>query len=109
MNKDLILKSIFGVSFICTVIGIFGKIMHINLGLPFLAIGTGLSIVYTPIVLLEVFTSNKLHISEKIMWLTGFVFLNGLAGLLYFTGGRKRVIQKTVRQFIRPIRLDNNN
>lgn len=33
MNKDQILKTTFGISFICTIIGIVSKIMHIWTGL----------------------------------------------------------------------------
>ncbi|SMD00875.1 hypothetical protein [Pedobacter nyackensis] len=92
MNKDTILKTIFGISFICTVIGIAFKIMHMATFLPILALGVGLSAVYTIMVLMEILPSKRLNTSEKLMWLTGFLFFNAITGLLYFTGGRNRVI-----------------
>lgn len=92
MNKDHILKTTFGISFICTVIGIALKIMHTWSSIPFLAIGIGLSAVYTVMVLLELLPSKRLNNSEKLMWLTGFIFFNTITGLLYFTGRRKKVI-----------------
>jgi hypothetical protein len=92
MNKDTILKTIFGISFIFTIIGIAFKIMHIPSFIPFLALGIGFSAVYTLMVLLEILPSKRLNLSEKLMWLTGFLFFNAITGFLYFTGGRKKVV-----------------
>ena len=92
MNKDHVLKTTFGISFICTIIGVILKIMHTASDVPFLAIGISLSAIYTIAVLLELLPSKRINTSEKLMWLTGFLFFNAVTGLLYFTGGRKKVI-----------------
>lgn len=91
MKKDNIIQAIFGISFIFTIIGISLKIMHLQSFFPFLTIGVGLSAVYTIVVLMEILPSQRLNTSEKMMWTVGLIFFNVITGLLYFTGGRKRV------------------
>jgi len=40
----------------------------------------------------EVQTSNRINHREKTMWTIAFILLNGVAGLVYFIMGRKRVV-----------------
>lgn len=85
MNKDLLIKVTFGTS----VLGIFlwglFKIMHFQLPIPFVYPIVWIStLIYTILVLIEVFSSDRIKVSEKVMWLAGFLIMNTVAGILYF-------------------------
>jgi hypothetical protein len=40
----------------------------------------------------EIWQSGKIERIEKIMWTIAFLFLGGLAGLLYILLGRKHIV-----------------
>ena len=85
MNKDLLIKVTFGIS----VVGIFlwgiFKIMHFQFPIPFVYPIVLLStLIYTILALIEVFSSDRVKPSEKVMWVIGFLVINMIAGILYF-------------------------
>lgn len=86
----------FKISFLIAItfslLGSFLKINH-NSGADFMIIiGIIATLFYIVIGIIEVNKSNKINNSEKVMWTIGFIALNFLAGLLYLTSGRKRII-----------------
>lgn len=86
----------FKISFLIAIaFSIFGAFLKINntSGSEFiLVIGIIATLFYIIIGIIEVNKSNKINNSEKVMWTIGFISFNFLAGLLYLTSGRKRII-----------------
>ena len=75
-----------------TLIGATLKIMHLSGAETLLAIGLITSLVFIVSAIIEVRSSNRLDHREKTMWTIAFLFLNGVAGILYMVSARRRVI-----------------
>ena len=60
-------------------------LMFINL--PFI-------VTYIVLALKEIYSSNRVNLTEKIMWTICLIVLNWFAGLIYLLFARKRVLRK---------------
>lgn len=85
-------KTAFLLSFVLSILGAIMKISHIEGADLFLASGIIATVIFILIGIYEVNRSARIGSSEKVMWTITFIFLNFLAGLLYLTSGRKRVV-----------------
>ena len=91
MKLGTIVKWSFIVSLIITIIGGYLKITHSEGSDSFLIIGIIAMLVFIVSAIYEVRTSNRVDNTEKTMWTIAFIFMSGLAGLVYFLIGRKRI------------------
>jgi hypothetical protein len=91
MKLGTIVKWSFIVSFIITLIGAYLKITHSEGAETLLIIGITATLVFIVSAIYEVRTSNRIDNSEKTMWTIAFIFMSGLAGLIYFFIGRKKI------------------
>ncbi len=83
---------IFWLSFAFQFMGPLFKIMHLPFAEELLFIGIISHFLVAILAMLEIWQSAKIERNEKIMWTIAFLFLGGLAGLLYTFVGRKRII-----------------
>lgn len=90
MKNNLFPLSFF-VGFIIVVIGAYFKIMHNSISDFFLITGLIISTVSLIIGIYEIATSNKIHRSEKRLWIFGFIFFNFLTSIFYL-GKRSRIV-----------------
>ena len=95
MSRDNILKSTLALAYICVIIGLVGKILHFPQSEILLIIALVAAVIYSGIALAEIWPSDQIETTEKWMWTTGFIFLSGIAGLLYVFYARKRIIRST--------------
>jgi hypothetical protein len=91
MKLESIVKTSFVISFIITLIGAYFKIMHTDGAEIFLIAGMIATLVFIVSAIYEVRTSNRIDHTEKTMWTIAFIFMSGIAGLIYFFIGRKRI------------------
>jgi hypothetical protein len=80
------------IGLITVVAGAYLKILHAKGADALLALGLGANLVFILTAIYEVQTSKRIASQDKIMWTIALIFLNGIAGLVYFFGGRKRVV-----------------
>jgi hypothetical protein len=91
MKLGTIVKTSFIVSFVITLIGAYLKIVHSGGAETALGIGVISTLIFIVAAIYEVRTSKRIENSEKTMWTLGFIFFSGLAGLIYFLIGRRRI------------------
>ncbi len=92
MKLGTIVKTSFIVSLLITLIGAYLKITHSEGAETLLIIGVIATLVFIVSAIYEVRTSTKIASSEKTMWTIAFIFFSGIAGLIYFFIGRKRIV-----------------
>jgi hypothetical protein len=83
---------IFWLSFAFQFMGPLFKIMHLPIAEELLIIGIISHYLVAILAMFEIWQSGKIERIEKIMWTVAFLFLGGLAGLLYILVGRKRIV-----------------
>jgi len=91
MKLGTIVKTSFIISFIITLIGAYLKITHSEGAETLLIIGIIATLVFIVTAIYEVRTSKRIDNTEKTMWTHAFIFFSGIAGLIYFFIGRKRI------------------
>ncbi len=91
MKLGTIVKWSFIVSFVIIFIGAYLKITHSEGGETYLILGIMAMLVFIVSAIYEVRSSNRIDNLEKTMWTIAFIFMSGLAGLIYFFIGRKRI------------------
>ena len=88
MDKEFLLKTTFGISVITSLLFISLKILHLE-SIPFLfVIAITATAVYTILVLIEIFSSDRIKTPEKVMWFFGFIVINIVTGIVYFISRR---------------------
>lgn len=92
MKLGTIVKTSFILSFIITLIGAWLKIIHTEAAETLLILGVIATLVFIVTAIYEVRTSSKIANTEKTMWTLAFIFFSGIAGLIYFFSGRKRIV-----------------
>ena len=92
MLKEKILRTSLFISIGIAILATWFKLMHEPGSDSFLLISMVAASVFIITAILEVSQSEKIDRSEKIMWIVGFLFLTGIAGLAYMFAGRKRVV-----------------
>ena len=80
------------IGLITSLAGAYLKILHSQGADVLLALGLGASLVFILTAIYEVQTSKRIGSQDKIMWTIALIFLSGIAGLVYFFGVRKRVV-----------------
>ena len=92
MKLGTVVKTTFIVGLLITLIGAYMKMTHSQGAEAFLIIGviSWLSFIVTAIY--EVRTSSRIDNTEKTMWTIAFILLGGIAGLIYFSMGRRRIV-----------------
>ena len=93
MIKSTFFKPVFIISLILGLVGIGLKLLHLPAGKAFIVISAILTLVYIIIALYEILRSQRITVTEKIMWTIGFIILSTLTGLLYFFLGRPRILR----------------
>lgn len=97
-NKVVVNKNLIPVLYIFSVvilfIGALLKILHQPFSIEMMGLAFLSAITYIILSLIEIFKSDRIDTSEKIMWLFGFIFLGTIAGFIYLVSGRKRVLRK---------------
>jgi hypothetical protein len=95
MSRTTIFISSFTLSLACCIFIFILRIMHNPQNNILVAIAIIAAVIYSAIALSEVWSSRQIKTSEKMMWTTGFIFLNIITASLYVLTGRKRVLQIT--------------
>jgi len=91
MKVGIIMKTSFMISILSTIIGAYLKIKHLE-GVEILFIvGVIAIVIFIVSAIYEVRTSTRIAPSEKTMWTIAFIFFSGIAGIIYFFIGRKRI------------------
>ena len=88
------MKTSFIISMLFTIIGAYLKITHSEGAETLLIVGLISTLIFIVSAIYEVRTSTRIAPSEKTMWTIAFIFFNGIAGLIYFLIGRKRITVK---------------
>ena len=91
MKLATIVKASFIISLVNTILGAYLKITHSAEADTLLITGVLATLVFIVSVIIEVRTSTKIDNIEKTMWTVGFILFSGIAGLIYFLSGRKRI------------------
>lgn len=92
MRKEQLLIVLFIIGFFLSIIGAIMKIMHFDESPFILMLGLFSTAAFIVIALSEILSSDHINSNEKFMWMIGFLFMNILAGILYFIYRRKRII-----------------
>ena len=93
MKLGTIVKWSFIISFTITLIGAYLKITHAFGAETLLMIGVFSVLVFIASAIYEIRTSTRIGHSEKTMWTIAFIFMSGIAGIIYFLMGRRRIAQ----------------
>lgn len=91
MRIATLVKWSFLVSLFMSITGAYLKITHAPGADILLSAGLIATLVFIISAISEVFSSQRITHNEKIMWTIAFIFFNGIAGLVYFLIGRRRV------------------
>jgi hypothetical protein len=92
MNLSNIVRSSFSIGFVLSMIGAWMRIMHKEGAGMVMGISLLFTLTFMICAIYEVQASQRIEIREKIMWFIGIIFLNPVAGIIYFWKGRKRVV-----------------
>jgi uncharacterized membrane protein (Fun14 family) len=92
MKRNMLLYYIYAIAIIGIIVGAWVKIMHFQGADILLGISILSQILFAVIAIIEVNKSNSIDRSEKSMWITSFIFMTVIAGLIYLKQGRRRVI-----------------
>ncbi|MBK0401941.1 hypothetical protein I5M27_03025 [Adhaeribacter sp. BT258] len=87
------LKFFFFAGFILTLTGALFTVQTLPGASAIIWGGLGLSIIFMLQALSEIYTTEKLAVSEKIMWSIGILMTSGFAGLLYVTSLRPKLVR----------------
>ena len=93
MNNKNLIPIFYVLSFIILFLGAIFKILHQPFGSEIMGLALISSIIYIVLSLLEIFKSERIDKTEKIMWLVGFIFLSTVAGFIYLISARKRILR----------------
>ena len=91
MKLGTIVKTSFIISMLLTLIGAYLKITHSEGAETLLIVGVIATLIFIVSAIYEVRTSKRIPSYEKTMWTIAFIFFSGLAGLIYFFIGRRRI------------------
>ena len=92
MNKEKILKSSLFIAIGIAIFASWLKIVHRPGADNLMLLSFLAGAVFIITAIREVTSSQKIDRPEKIMWVLGFLFLTGIAGLIYVFSARKRVV-----------------
>lgn len=95
MKLGTIVKSSFIASILITLFASYLKIIHAANAEYWMIAGVFAVLVFIVSAIYEVRTSTRIHNSEKNMWTFAFIFFSGLAGIIYFLMGRRRIVSES--------------
>ena len=91
MNKT----TIYGLSLLiyscCFLIGLYLVWLGCSIGDFLLVLGYVFALIIIVIALKDVFSNETLKASERMMWLTGFIVITPIAGILYYSTYKERI------------------
>ena len=93
MAKTTLFKPALFMSLITGLIGAFLKILHLPMAQLFITLSLLATLVYIICGFYEIYGSDRIKATEKIMWTTGFIVLSIVTGLLYLFMGRPRILR----------------
>ena len=93
MNNKNLIPIFYVLSFIILLLGAIFKILHQPLAAELMGLAFISSIVYIVLSLIEIYKSDRIDKTEKIMWHLGFIFLSTIAGFIYLVSARKRILR----------------
>lgn len=86
LNKKIKLyKTSLMISIAITILGAMFKIMHWSSASLLLSFGLLISLIYIVIALIEIYKTESKSLSEKFLWLIGFLLFSWIAGLKFYT------------------------
>lgn len=91
MQRGDLIKFNFIIALFTGVIGAYLKILHASYSDLFLILALLSNLVFVVAAVYEVRSSKRIDFNEKTMWTVAFLFFPGIAGIVYFTLGRRRV------------------
>ena len=91
--KNATVKYSYITSMIATLFGTYMKITHVEFADVVLSIGLIAMLIFMITAIIEVHKSMRISFSEKFMWGVGFVFFSTIAGFVYLTSARKRIVK----------------
>lgn len=96
MKRNSLFNVVFFISVLLIMLIILLRILHISM--PFANVLVGLSIIltmiYVIIALVEIWSSTRPNLTEKMMWTVGFIAFNIITGILYLLVGRPRILRE---------------
>ncbi len=92
VSNNTILKTSYIITVSITIVGVILKLMHNSWTEAMLIAGVISALLFIILAIKEVINSTRIDRNEKIMWILGFVFMNGIAGLIYLLSARKRIV-----------------
>jgi len=92
LNKISLMGFSYFVGAALTIYGAYQKIMHNENANILLQVGLFVSLTFVVLAILEIFNSKKINPFEKGLWLFGFLCFNTIAGFIYLTRARQRII-----------------
>ena len=84
MNKFKMYKFSLLLSILVIIIGAMFKIQHWPLASYLISIGLLISLIYIVIGLIDIYKNDSKMLSEKLMWVTGFLIFPMITGLVYY-------------------------
>ena len=91
IDKAQFLRATYLFNMALTFVGAMFKILHYPNSDTFILMAIIAMMAYSLPVLLEIFRSTRIDITEKLMWITGMLTLTPIAGYLYVFKARKRI------------------
>jgi hypothetical protein len=97
-NKAQFLSATYLFNVALTIIAVIFKIYHYPNGELMLTVAILAMMVYVAAILPEILGSTRIGTSEKLMWITGLLFLTVVAGYLYIFKARQRILNTQPKQ-----------
>lgn len=90
MNNVTIYRLALWIGICLSIFGIYLLSTERSAGDFLLGLGSVFALILLVLGLKDVFTNEKITLNERIMWLTGFIFILPVTGILYFPTFKKR-------------------
>lgn len=94
MNKIAIYYICLILALLLSALGAMLKIMHLPFSDSLLALSLPFAIIYIVLGIQDVARSSRLTVIEKLMWITAFIFVSGIAGIVYYSRFRKNFLRR---------------
>lgn len=91
IDKGQFLRATYLFNIALTVVSVMLKLLHLPNGEGFFFFALMAMLAYSMPVLIEIFRSTRIGVSEKLMWITGILCITPLAGYLYVFKARGRI------------------
>ncbi len=92
ITNNRLLKTSFILMVCISISGVILKVMDNAWTEAFLIAAVLTALIFMAAAINEVTNSTRIERNEKIMWVIGFIFMSGIAGLIYLLSARKRIV-----------------